>query len=65
MKSIAFYERIRYNESDRYRIYEQMEHLQITLDNRDNISPELYEQAAQEMENLMCKLRNIHKAHTL
>lgn len=53
------------DESDTDRIYEQMEHLQITLDNRDNISPELYEQTAQEMEILMCKLRNIHKVHTL
>lgn len=52
-------------EADTDRIYEQMEHLQITLDNRGNISPELYEQAAQEMENLMRELRNIRKAHTL
>lgn len=47
------------------RIYEQMEHLQITLDNRTSVSPELYEQAREDMEKLMCELHSIRGAHTL
>lgn len=53
------------NESDTDRIYDQMERLQITLDNKGSVSPELYDQATQEMERLKCELRNMRESHTL
>lgn len=47
------------------RIYERMEQLQITMDNRTSVSPELYEQACADMEQLMRELYYIRSAHTL
>jgi len=47
------------------KIYEKMEHIQITLNNRGNISNDLYEQAQSEMAALMNELREIRNRHTL
>lgn len=47
------------------KIYEKMEHLQITLDNRANVSPELYEQARAEFAQLSQELYTIRNQHTL
>lgn len=45
---------------DTDRIYDKIERLQITLDNKNNVSPELYEQAREDMAKLMCELHNNH-----
>ncbi len=48
-----------------HRVYERMEQLQTTMDNRTSVSPELYEQACADMEQLMRELYYIRSAHTL
>jgi len=47
------------------KIYEKMEHVQITLDNRNNVSPDLYEQACAEMATLMAELYDIRRSRSL
>lgn len=46
-------------------IYDKMEHLQITLDNRNNVSSDLYEQARTEMASLMNELAVMRNGRTL
>lgn len=47
------------------RIYDKMEQLQITLDNGDSVSPELYEQACAEMNELREELYALRRGHSL
>ncbi|MDE6250873.1 MAG: hypothetical protein K2M34_04575 [Alphaproteobacteria bacterium] len=50
---------------DMDRIYDQMDQLQIILDNKSSVSPELYEQAFEDMDKLMYELREFRSVHTL
>lgn len=47
------------------RIMEKMDNVQITLDNRANVSTELYEQACAEMSELMSAMHDIYKQYSM
>lgn len=51
--------------ADQDRIDDQMESLQITLDNRNSVSPELYDQARNDMAQLKNALCAMHQGHIL
>lgn len=46
-------------------IMEKMDNVQITLDNRANVSPELYEQARSEMSELMSAMYDIYRQYSI
>ncbi|MCM1294062.1 MAG: hypothetical protein NC311_00675 [Muribaculaceae bacterium] len=46
-------------------IMEKMDNVQITLDNRANVSTELYEQACAEMSELMSAMHDIYKQYSM